>query len=213
MDKVCYTSVTTCAGHANSFTRGIFIWVIQRIGQEWQPLILLCISLPPDLKSKRIYRYESRPYSDCGGISPFQSDHLQPRPKTALYVLSKRDLGSEYSAHDCGVLGTTWLLFAPISSVIVIVETLHLLTIGNVDPFVPSTQSLSGFRTHYCASSRTAAVVTAIQHARERNKVFPSLTNSRHRFPDWSSDKFLPSLRASLFPIRNRLFSRLALYL
>ena len=63
----------------------------------------------------------------------------------------------------------------------VIIETLHLLTIGNVDPFRPFNRNrFQVFRTHYCASSRTAAVVTAIQHARERNKVFPSLTNSRH---------------------------------
>ncbi|MGQ7111352.1 aldehyde ferredoxin oxidoreductase N-terminal domain-containing protein, partial [Escherichia sp. TWPC-MK] len=38
-------------------------------------------------------------------------------PQNSPLRAVQRDLGSEYSAHDCGVLGTTWLLFAPISSV------------------------------------------------------------------------------------------------
>src|SRR5699024_1022622 len=58
-------------------------------GKSGSHSFLLCISLPPDLSQKRIYRYESRPCSDClAEFPPFQSDHLQPRPKTALYVLS-----------------------------------------------------------------------------------------------------------------------------
>ena len=39
-------------GTPNSFTRGIFIWVIQRIGQEWQPLIFTVYFSAAGPKSK-----------------------------------------------------------------------------------------------------------------------------------------------------------------
>lgn len=88
MDKVGYTSVTTCAGHAKLFhPRNIHLGHTTDRA-EWQPLILLCISLPPDLSQNGFIGTKADRVLIAGGISPFQSDHLQPRPKTALYVLS-----------------------------------------------------------------------------------------------------------------------------
>ena len=88
MDKVGYTSVTTCAGHAKLFhPRNIHLGQTT-IGQEWQPLIFTVYFSAAGPKSKTIYRYESRPCSDClKRNSPVSIGYLQPRPKQPFLLL------------------------------------------------------------------------------------------------------------------------------
>ena len=61
----------------------------------------------------------------------------------------------------------------------VIIEPLHLFTIGNIDPFGPFYRnSLQVFRPHYRASTGASAVVATVDHAGERHQIFTRLTNS-----------------------------------
>ncbi len=101
------------------FHRGIFIWVLQRIRPEWQPLVFTVYFSAAGPKSKTVYKVLK---ADRVLIAwrnfPVSIGPPSAAPQNSPLRAVQRDLGSEYSAHDCGVLGTTWLLFAPISSVI-----------------------------------------------------------------------------------------------
>ncbi len=180
MDKVCYTSVTPVPGTPNSFTRGIFIWVIQRSGKSGSRSFLLCISLPPDLvkngfigtKADRVLiawrnlPVSIGPPSAAPQNSPLRAVHvtwdLNTLPTIAAYLARHGVIRTDKFSHH------------------VIVETLHLLTSAMLTPFVPSTAIafrffeplLRQFPHHRCGYGYSTC--------QRRNKVFPSLTNSRH---------------------------------
>ncbi len=180
MDKVCYTSVTTWLGTPNSFTRGIFIWVIQRIGKSGSRSFLLCISLPPVLsqngfigtKADRIliaWRNFTRsigPPSAAPQNSPLRAVQrawdLNTLPTIVAYLARHGCYRTNKFSHH------------------VIIETLHLLTIGMLTPFVPSTAIAFRFFEPIMRQFPHRRCGYGYSTCQREEKVFPSLTNSRH---------------------------------
>ena len=61
----------------------------------------------------------------------------------------------------------------------VVIEPLHLFTIGNVDAFSPFyCNGLQVFRTHHRTRTGTAAVVAAVDHAGQWHQILTRLPNS-----------------------------------
>lgn len=168
-------------GTPNSLTRGIFIWVIQRIGQEWQPLILLCISLPPDLSQNGFIGTKADRILIARRNFPVSIGPPSAAPQNSPLRAVQRDLGIRIL---CPRLRRTWHDMVVIRtdkfSHHVIVETLHLLTIGNVDPFRPFNRNRFQVFEPIIAPVPAPPLWLRLFNMPERNKVFPSLTNSRH---------------------------------
>ncbi len=76
-------------GTPNSFTRGIFIWVIQRIGQEWQPLIFTVYFPPPDLSQNGFIGTKADRVLIAWRNFPVSIGPPSARPKTALRAVQR----------------------------------------------------------------------------------------------------------------------------